>query len=117
VAGTPFLGLPGNPAAVFVTFCLLCRPWFLKAQGADNYAPLSMTVPANFSVKKPGHRQEYLRARLVPGENAWRAEIYPNQSSGVLSSASWGNGLVELPVNTSVDVGDLVTFIPYDSFS
>jgi len=117
VAGTPFLGLPGNPAAVFVTFCLLCRPWLLKAQGADNYAPLSMSVPAAFSINKPGRRQEYLRARLVPGDNGVHAEIYPNQSSGVLSSASWGNGLVEIAINTTVGKGDMVRFIPYESFS
>ena len=117
VFGTPFLGLPGNPAAVFVTFCLLCRPWLLKAQGAEECAHIVMSVPAGFSIKKPGRRLEYLRARLVAGEQGLFADIHPNQSSGMLSSACWGNGLVEIPVNTTVEEGDNVRFIPYDSFT
>lgn len=111
---TPFAGLPGNPAAVFVTFALLCRPWLLKMQGASNYMPMELEARAGFSTRKPGGRQEYLRARLVTSEQGPRVETYPNQSSGVLFSASWGNGFAVVPPGQVVSEGDLVRFLPFD---
>lgn len=115
VMNTPFLGLPGNPAAVFVTFCILCRPWLLKKQGASQVFPTSFQVRAGFDINKPGKRQEYLRVRLQSQEGESSAELYSNQSSGVLYSASWGDGLVELPIDSLVKKGDWVTFLSYDS--
>jgi len=115
IMGTPFAGLPGNPAAVLVTFALLCRPWLLKMQGASQLAPMEVTAQANFSTRKPATRQDYLRARLVPSEQGPRVEIYPNQSSGVLMSASWGNGFAVIPPGQVVAPGDWVRFLPYDA--
>ncbi len=113
---TPFVGLPGNPAAVFVTFTLLARPWLLKMQGADRYLPTEVRVPAAFSTRKAIGRQDYLRARLVQTEQGQSVvEIYPNQSSGVLFSASWGNGFAVIPPGDVVAEGDWVRFLSYDS--
>lgn len=114
IMDTPFAGLPGNPAAVFVTFTLLCRPWLLKMQGASQYLPTEVLVPAAFATRKPGGRQEYLRSRLVETEQGAQVETYPNQSSGVLFSASWGNGFAVVPPGQVVAKGDLVRFLPYD---
>ncbi|NVK42290.1 MAG: molybdopterin molybdotransferase MoeA [Oceanospirillaceae bacterium] len=109
VSGVPFFGLPGNPASALVTFCLLARPYLLRLQGGLVEPPLSLPVPAGFRRPKPGGRQEYLRARLEAG----RAVPAPNQSSGVLSSASWASGLVVIPPETTVAEGDPVSFIPF----
>jgi len=114
VMDTPFLGLPGNPAAVFVTFALLCRPWLLKKQGASNIMPVEITVPAAFSTRKPIGRQHYVRARLVETDGGRAVEMYPNQSSGILFSASWGNGFAVIPAGETVAEGELVRFLPYD---
>lgn len=114
VLDKPFLGLPGNPAAVFVTFCILCRPWLLKTQGATVWETPAFRVNAGFSIRKPGKRQEYLRVRLEWQEGEWVAVPFPNQSSGVLFSASWGSGFVVVPVDTTVDEGMPVTYLPYD---
>ena len=111
---TPFLGLPGNPAAVFVTFALLCRPWLLKKQGAMQWLPDEIRVPAAFSVGKPAGRQNYLRARLISSGGRQVVEMYPNQSSGILFSASWGNGFAIIPPGEVVAEGELVRFLPYD---
>ena len=113
VLGTPFLGLPGNPAAVFVTFAILCRPWLLKTQGATACAPLSLPVTAGFDWKRAGVRQEYLRVRLEQRDGNSVAVPHPNQSSGVLSSASWSDGFVVVPVGTTVAVGDRVQYLPF----
>ncbi len=115
VLGKPFLGLPGNPAAVFVTFTILCRPWLLKSQGASQIMPPAFAVPAGFSIRKPGSRQEYLRARLEVENGQVRAVPHPNQSSGVLFSASWSSGFAVVPVGATVNAGDPVQYIPFDA--
>ncbi|MNN46058.1 hypothetical protein D3C81_1604210 [compost metagenome] len=102
------IGLPGNPASTLVTFGLLARPYLLRRLGVAEVEPLGFAVPAGFTWKKPGNRREYLRARLENG----RAVIYPNQSSGVLRSAAWAEGLVEVLEGTTLAEGDSLRFIP-----
>ncbi len=107
--GVPVIGLPGNPASTLVTFGLLARPYLLRRLGVSEVAPLGFAVPAAFAWNKPGSRREYLRARLEQG----RAVLYPNQSSGVLRSASWADGLVEVLEHTTLAEGDSLRFIPF----
>ncbi|MGA8134871.1 MAG: gephyrin-like molybdotransferase Glp [Pseudomonas gingeri] len=106
--GVPVIGLPGNPASTLVTFALLARPYLLRRQGVQEVRPLQFKVPAGFVWPKPGNRREYLRGRL---ENS-RAIIYRNQSSGVLRSAAWAEGLVEVLEESTLVEGDWVNFIP-----
>lgn len=113
VLGTPFLALPGNPAAVFVTFCILCRPWLLRKQGVTDWQNMEVMLPANFSRKKPASRQECLRSRAERVDGRWVVTPYHNQSSGVLFSACWGNGFAIVPIDTLVEQGQPVRFIPY----
>lgn len=107
--GVPVIGLPGNPASTLVTFGLLARPYLLRRLGVSQVHPLQVGVPAGFTWPKPGNRREYLRGRLEHGQ----AVIYPNQSSGVLLSAAWADGLVEVLEGTTVALGDQVNFIPF----
>jgi molybdopterin molybdotransferase len=106
--GVPVIGLPGNPASTLVTFALLARPYLLRRQGVQEVQPLQFKVPAGFVWPKPGNRREYLRGRLENG----RAIIYRNQSSGVLRSAAWAEGLVEVLEESTLVEGDWVNFIP-----
>nr|WP_232374266.1 gephyrin-like molybdotransferase Glp [Pseudomonas chlororaphis] len=106
--GVPVIGLPGNPASTLVTFALLARPYILRRQGVRELQPLQFQVPAGFTWPKPGNRREYLRGRLEQG----KAVIYPNQSSGVLRSAAWAQGLVEVLEGRTLAEGDWVNFIP-----
>lgn len=106
--GVPVIGLPGNPASTLVTFALLARPYLLRRQGVQVVEPLKFAVPAGFVWSKPGNRREYLRGRLEQG----RAVIYKNQSSGVLRSAAWAEGLVEVLEERTLVEGDQVNFIP-----
>ncbi|PNG15297.1 gephyrin-like molybdotransferase Glp [Stutzerimonas stutzeri] len=107
--GVAVIGLPGNPASTLVTFGLLARPYLLRRMGATEITPLSFQVPAGFSWGKPGKRREYLRARLESG----RAVLYPNQSSSILRSAAWADGLVEVREHSQLNEGDLVSFISF----
>jgi len=106
--GRPVIGLPGNPASTLVTFGLLARPYLLRRLGVQKVEPLGFPVPAGFSWSKPGKRREFLRARLESG----RVVPYSNQSSGVLRSAAWAEGLAQVLEGTTLVEGDLVQFIP-----
>ncbi|WP_411564931.1 gephyrin-like molybdotransferase Glp [Pseudomonas shirazensis] len=106
--GVPVIGLPGNPASTLVTFGLLTRPYLLRRQGVATVTPLQFSVPAGFDWPKAGTRREYLRARIEDG----RVRIYKNQSSGVLRSAAWAEGLVEVREGSTPQQGDNVNFIP-----
>jgi len=106
--GVPVIGLPGNPASTLVTFALLARPYLLRRQGVLDVEPLRFEVPVGFTWPKPGNRREYLRGRIEQG----KAIIYRNQSSGVLRSAAWAQGFVEVLEGTTLEIGDSVNFIP-----
>lgn len=106
--GVPVIGLPGNPASTLVTFALLARPYLLRRQGVTDLEPLKFPVPAGFAWPQAGNRREYLRGRLEQGQ----AIIYRNQSSGVLRSAAWADGLVEVLEGQTLEAGELVNFIP-----
>jgi len=117
IGGTPFFGLPGNPAAVFVTFSLIVRPWLLRCQGATAAEPLSLPARADFELKRPGSRLEYMRARVSAEGGDLVAELHPNQSSGVLSSVSWANALAVIPPGTAVNRGDTVEVLLLDQLN
>ncbi|MEG5263511.1 gephyrin-like molybdotransferase Glp [Pseudomonas sp. JDS28PS106] len=106
--GVPVIGLPGNPASTLVTFALLARPYLLRRQGVADVTPMQFAVPSGLVWHKPGGRREYLRGRLENG----RAVAYSNQSSGVLRSAAWADGLIEIREGTTVAEGGSVNFIP-----
>jgi len=114
IAETPFIGLPGNPTSVFVTFCLVARPFLLKMQGsAESAAPL-FKARADFTVKRAGTRQDYLRVTLRSDSGGLVACKYANQSSGVLRSVSASTGLAVVPIGATIQPGDSVDVIPLD---
>lgn len=106
VRGVPFIGLPGNPTSSYVTFCLLARPFLLRAQGVVDVEPLHLSARAEFSRPLSGSRQEYLRVTLAPGTDGMLATPFGNQSSGVLSSVCQSNALAVVPVGATVTSGD-----------
>ena len=110
VGETDFIGLPGNPVSAFVTFCLFVRPFLLKRMGATDVLYRAFAVQADFAWSKPGARREFLRARLQANG---KLALFPNQSSGVLTSCAWADGLLDLEVGQTVRPGDWVRFIPF----
>jgi molybdopterin molybdotransferase len=107
-----FIGLPGNPVSSFVTFLLFVRPFILKLQGREAKLPQSYLMRADFDWLKADRRNEFLRVK-INGHGG--LDLYPNQSSGVLTSASWGDGLVDCPPNQPIKAGELVKYIPFDA--
>ena len=107
-----FVGLPGNPVSTFVTFLMLVRPFILRLQGAADVAPATYAMRADFDWPKPDRRNEFLRARLNAEGGL---DLFPNQGSGVLTSAVWGDGLIDNPPGQALARGDSVRFIPFSA--
>ena len=104
-----FMGLPGNPVSVFVTFLLFARPLILKMQGMECHHSVFSSIVADFEWPSV-QRQEYLRVRV---EQDGTAKLFPHQGSGVLSSASWADGLVEVQIGQAIQKGDRVNYLPF----
>lgn len=110
VQSAHFIGLPGNPVSSFVTFLLLVRPFLLKLQGATQVTMKSSAASAHFTWAKVDKRREFLRVRR---NGAGGLDLFPNQSSAVLTSAVWADGLVDNPPGRTIAVGDVVRLIPF----
>jgi molybdopterin molybdotransferase len=108
-----FMGLPGNPVSSFVTFQLLVRPFLLALQGVRKVQAEPLQLKANFDLPKPDKRREFLRVK----RNAQGGlDLFPNQSSGVLTSVVWGDGVVDNPGSNVIHSGDLVWFYPFSEW-
>lgn len=109
-----FVGLPGNPVSSFVTFVLLVRPFLLALQGvkADVVPsmPVPMMLPAHFDVTRADKRREFIRVRR---NSSGGLDLFPNQSSGVLTSVAWADGLVDKAAGRTIAHGDLVPFVSF----
>ncbi|MDQ0571255.1 molybdopterin molybdotransferase [Variovorax paradoxus] len=105
-------GLPGNPVSSFLTFLLLVRPFLLTLQGAARVAPEPVQMRADFDWPRADKRREFLRARR---NAAGGLDLFANQSSGVLTSMVWGDGVVDNPPGQTIQAGDTVNFIPLAS--
>lgn len=108
-----FVGLPGNPVSSFVTFLLLVKPLILALQGAAPRPTLPYPLPAHFDLPKADKRREFLRVR----RNARGGlDLFTNQSSGVLTSVVWGDGVVDNPAGQTIAHGDMLHFWPFSEW-
>ncbi len=115
IGETPFIGTPGNPVSLFVTFCLFARPFILRMQGmTGDVTPAPAYARADFDWPRPDKRREFARARLERGDDGEPVvRIFPSRSSGVLSSVAWANGLAVIPERQVIARGDRVAFLPF----
>jgi molybdopterin molybdotransferase len=117
IGGTPFIGLPGNPVASFVTFVHVVRPTILALAGATPQPLAPMPVRSAFAYKKKIGRREYVRVTLRKGDDGVLEAIkFPREGAGLLSSLVDTDGLVELGEEiTQVEPGQIVGFLSYSS--
>ena len=109
-----FMGLPGNPVSSYMTFLLLVKPFLAYLQGANEVRYRHIPMKANFDWLKADKRREFLRVR----QNALGAlDLFPNQSSGVLTSVVWGDGVVDNPPENVIRSGDTVNYIAFESWN
>ena len=109
MADRPVFGLPGNPASVLVTFLVLVKPFLDTCMGRVGNAPEPLPLKAGWRTQRPAKRQEYLRVRVRDGV----LRPHPNQSSGMLSSACWADGLAVIPAGQVISEGMLLDYYPF----
>ena len=105
-----FMGLPGNPVSSFITFALAVRPVLLHMQGVTRWQPRPTTLRADFDWPRPDKRREFLRVRR---NDSGGVDLFANQSSGVLTSAVWGDGVVDNPPGRPIGRGDAVRYLAF----
>jgi molybdopterin molybdotransferase len=110
VRGVPFMGLPGNPVSVLVTFAMLGRPFVLKRQGAGELRPRAIPMRADFEIERQGPRREFLRVRI---NERGGLDAFAIQNSAVLTSAAWGDGLADVAAGRHVARGSEVPYLPF----
>jgi molybdopterin molybdotransferase len=117
IDGAPFIGLPGNPVASFVTFVHVVRPTVLALSGAKPAPLIPMPVRAAFKYRKKSGRREYVRVTLRKAADATLEAIkFPREGAGLLSSLVETDGLIELGESiVKVEPGDSVGFLGYAS--
>jgi molybdopterin molybdotransferase len=105
-----FIGLPGNPVSSFITFVLAVRPLLLQLQGATDLAPRSLGMRADFDWPRPDKRREFLRVRR---NERGGLDLFANQSSGVLTSVVWADGVIDNPPGQVIRMGETVAYLPF----
>jgi molybdopterin molybdotransferase len=110
-----FVGLPGNPAAVYVTFARVVRPLLLRLAGAEAAPLLALPVRAAFGYRKKAGRREYVRVKLSrTADGAIEAVKHAQEGAGIITSLTETDGLVELSEDTTtVAPGSTVGFLSY----
>ena len=110
IGAAHFIGLPGNPVSSFITFLVLVRPFLLRMQGAADVAMPGQRLRADFAWPRADRRREFLRVRR---NAAGGLDLFANQSSGVLTSAVWGDGFIDNPPGQTIARGDSVRFVSF----
>jgi molybdopterin molybdotransferase len=114
VRGAAFAGLPGNPVAVFVTFCHVVRPLLLRLAGSPATPPMALSVRAAFGYRKKVGRREYVRVSLRRGDDGLEAIKHPQDGAGIITSLTETDGLAELTEEVeTIEPGATVGFLSY----
>jgi molybdopterin molybdotransferase len=118
VRGTPLVGLPGNPAAVYVTFVMFVRPLLAHLAGATPRPLTPLRVRSTFASKKRAGRREFVRVDVSrAADGVLEARRFPKEGAALLTSLTTSDGLAELADDASgVAVGDMINFYPHDAF-
>lgn len=104
-----FIGLPGNPVAVWSGLLTLVAPFLRRCQGLNTIEPAPVTIRADFSYTVKGNRMEIVRVRRNDRSGL---DLYPTQDSAVISSAVWSDGVAMIPAGSAVKPGDMISFHP-----
>jgi molybdopterin molybdotransferase len=110
VRAVPFIGLPGNPVSVFVTFLLFARPFIMKLQGQPGTSAQVVPMRADFELARPDRRREFLRVRV---NRTGGLDLFANQNSAVLTSCAWADGIVDNPAGSPIARGDRVSYLAF----
>ena len=98
IAGIPWIGLPGNPVSVMVTFELFARPAILKQLGHTRLHRRPVPVTLEQPVQTNARLTHFLRAVVTAQPSGeLTARLTGPQGSGILTSMARANALLVVP--------------------
>jgi molybdopterin molybdotransferase len=111
IGNSVFMGLPGNPVAVMVTFSQFVVPAIDVLCGARMRRPLLVPARALDRLRKKPGRTEFQRGiATLDANHRWQVGKTGKQGSGILTSMSRANCFIVLPDdNAGVEPGDEVS--------
>ncbi len=114
VRGTPLLGVPGNPVSALVCAILFLRPAIETMLGIENPGPVRARARLGEDLPANDGREEYMRARLAPGDDGEPiATPLPRQDSSMLSALVRADCLLVRPPHApAARKGETVTILP-----
>ena len=116
IGASIFMGLPGNPVAVMVTFSQFVLPAIEVLSGAHMRRPSLFRAQAMEAMRKKPGRTEFQRGIASLDENnRWQVVKTGKQGSGILTSMSRANCFIVLSDdNAGVEAGDEVSIQLFD---
>ena len=111
---TIIICLPGNPVSVHLLYAMIVKPFLEYLCSGKLIKPKGIKVKTNFTMKKKNKRLEWLRVNVVEKNKTLFATKYPKQGSGMISSISFSDGIIEIPEKISFisrnDIFDYYSF-------
>lgn len=98
VGGVPLLGLPGNPVSAIVSFETFARPAILTMLGRTKFARPYVEAILQERAENNAGRRNFIRVHVSrDGNGEYTATTTGEQGSGILTSITRANGLLEMP--------------------
>lgn len=108
VYGIPVVGLPGNPAAAFVSFHQFVLPMLCRMMGRSE-KPRTVIATAQDSFQNRGGRRNFIRVIVESVDRGYLARSAGPQGSASILTLARANGLLVIPESVSaVEIGDQV---------
>ena len=115
IQNTYIVCLPGNPVSVQLLYAFIVKPLILKLLGAPLLKISTEKLKTNFSMIKKTKRLEWLRVSKKLIKNEYVIVKHSKQGSGMISSISYSDGIVEIPEQVSlIKKGDTFDFYDFD---
>lgn len=115
IQNTYIVCLPGNPVSVQLLYAFIVKPLILKLLGAPLKKISAEKLKTNFSMIKKTKRLEWLRVSKKFINNEYVIVKHPKQGSGMISSISYSDGIVEIPEHvSSIKKGDIFDYYDFD---
>ena len=107
--------LPGNPVSVQLLFVFVVKSLIYKLIGSLIINVQPEKIATNFSMIKKTKRLEWLRVSKKLIKNKYVLLKHPKQGSGMITSISYSDGVVEIPEDVSViNKGDVFDYYDFD---
>ena len=111
----PIIGLPGNPAAAFITFLVVAIPILKQMSGQIVNKYNLIPITGDFYYTKKKGRKEFIRVKLINKKNKLTLQKFPKAGAGILTSTTWSSGIGILDEKVEeIKPGDKINYLSFN---